>query len=296
MASVFLFVFFVFSQFVLLLLAEEEMGYTQRCPPFHCGHLGNIHFFPFANETNPECGVFTVDCWDPYSPIIQLEDRRKPYKVLNIFENNTIRVFDTQLWDHGSAKSCESFTNLTLPRTSFFSFEFATPNQTFFKCKNTLHISPPANFKNMSCNDHHIYYSNSSDSFPSSPSGCSIIQLPKNLNPLPVPYDPFDLFTAEFTLRVHVSEDCKGCYNRGGECKPGDKGELDCLGAEKGINIGITQQYLGIHIYLHEYAYKFLFPFTLYLFLTHVLLLFLFHAIIDSYKAIALADLDECQI
>jgi hypothetical protein len=75
-----------------------------------------------------------------------------------------------------------------------------------------------------------------------------------------------------------------------------DKGELDCLGAKKGINIGITQQYLGIHIYLHENAYKFLFPFTLYLFLTHVLLLFLFHAIIHSYKAIALADLDECQI
>jgi hypothetical protein len=80
----------------------------------------------------------------------------------------------------------------------------------------------------MSCNDHNIYYSNSSDSFPSSLSGCSIIQLPKNPSPLPFTYNPFDPSTVEFTLQVRVSEECERCYNKGGECKPGDDGKFHC--------------------------------------------------------------------
>jgi hypothetical protein len=53
----------------------------------------------------------------------------------------------------------------------------------------------------------------------------------------------FGLLTgSEFDLLVHVPE----------ECKPNDEGKLDCVGAKKGIKIGITQQYLGRHIYIHS--------------------------------------------
>jgi hypothetical protein len=289
MASLFLFVFFVLSHLLLLHSAQEEVEHTKNCPLLRCGDLRPLGF-PFANKTNPECGVFTIECRDDGSLTIQLEEGRRPYHVLGISQDNTIRIKDEWLGEqHPASVECESLNNLTITSSSFVSFEFS-PYQTFFKCNRTLNISPPTNFKNISCNEHDIYYNGSSDSFPTSLSGCSIIQLPKNPNQDRVAVDghPFGLLAVEFNLKPNVSDACYQCYRRGGRCKPGDKGELDCLGAEKGINIGITQQYLGIHIYLHENAYKFLFPFTLYLFLTHVLLLFLFHAIIPSYKAIAL--------
>jgi hypothetical protein len=51
---------------------------------------------------------------------------------------------------------------------------------------------------------------------------------------------PFGLLAVEFNLKPNVSDACYQCYQRGGHCKPDDKGELDCLGAKRGINIEIT--------------------------------------------------------
>ncbi|KAE8077275.1 hypothetical protein FH972_015850 [Carpinus fangiana] len=137
---------------------------------------------------------------------------------------------------HPASVECESLNNLTITSSSFVSFEFS-PNQTFFKCNRTLNISPPTNFKSIRCNGDDIYYySNSSDSFPTSLCGCSIIQLPKNPKQDRVAVDghPFGLLAVEFNLKPNVSDAFYQCYRRGGRCKPGDKGELDCLGAEKG--------------------------------------------------------------
>jgi hypothetical protein len=146
MASVLLFVFFLLSHFVLLLPAQGKMIYTERCPPFRCGHLGDIHF-PFTNETNPECGVLTVDCRDDQHPTIQLEDGgSRPHEVLNISQNNTmssIRIVDIEFSEQLKFVRCESLTNLTLTDFSFISFEIATPNQTFFKCNSAPDIPPP---------------------------------------------------------------------------------------------------------------------------------------------------------
>ncbi|XP_059440747.1 LEAF RUST 10 DISEASE-RESISTANCE LOCUS RECEPTOR-LIKE PROTEIN KINASE-like 1.1 [Corylus avellana] len=238
MASVFLFVFFVLSYLLLLNSAEEAVKYTQKCPPFHCGLLGNIHF-PFTSKSKPECGVFKVDCQDDHDKpsTIQLEDDGREYEVRSISLDNTIFINDTQLGEHFKSKKCESLTNLTSSSYSFISFEIAKLSQTFFKCKRTLNISPPTDFKNMSCNGYNIYYSNSSDSFPSSPSGCSIIQLPKKESPRngPLPDDDnlFGLLSGDFELRVRVSDECTRCHNRGGQCKARDNGKFDCDGADK---------------------------------------------------------------
>jgi hypothetical protein len=245
MASVFLFVFLVLLYLLLLNSAEEELQYTKKCPPFRCGSLGDIHF-PFANTTTPECGVFTVDCQFPNSTI-QLEDDGRSYEVKSISQDNTIFINDKELGEDFKSNRCESLTNLTFPNSSFISFEIATPNQTFFKCKDTLDILAPKIFTKKSCNNHNIYYSNSSDSFPSSFSGCSIIQLPKNLSllhgQLPDDDNLFGLLSGEFELGARVSDECYKCYSRGGQCKAGDNEKFYCDGAvlEKGIDLGVTQ-------------------------------------------------------
>jgi len=261
MASVLLFVFFLLSHFVLLLPAQGKMIYTERCPPFRCGHLGEIHF-PFANEKNPDCGVFTVDCRDDKHPTIQLaanqeEDGERRPRVLNISQNNamsSIRIVDIESGEKLKIDRCEFLTNLTLTNSSFISFEIATPNQTFFKCDGTPDIHPTTNFKEMSCNYSNFHSRISSDNLPTYLSECSIIHPPS-----PGDDDLFSYLAVEFDLGVRVSEDCYKCYRRGGQCKgkPDDKGKLSCYGREKGIDLRITKQYLGIHAYIHENAYKF---------------------------------------
>jgi hypothetical protein len=277
MAPVSFCLIYLLSHFVMLLSAQEEMRYTQRCAPFRCGNLKTIGF-PFANNTNPECGLLTVDCRDQ-NPTIQLENGGGPYEVLNISPDNTIiRIFDEQLSEYLKSNRCDHLTNLAFPNSSFISFEIATPKKTFFKCNRTPDISPPTNFKKMSFNDHNTYFSISSDNVPTSLSKCSIIQLPKNLilhhPPSPADDDLFRLLTPEFDLRVRVSEDCYKCYQREGQCKPDYNGKLYCDEAEKGIDLGITQQYLG---YTHTFMKMHLnfCLFTLYLFLILVLLLYI---------------------
>ncbi|XP_059454770.1 LEAF RUST 10 DISEASE-RESISTANCE LOCUS RECEPTOR-LIKE PROTEIN KINASE-like 1.1 [Corylus avellana] len=231
MASVFLFVFFVLLNFLLLHSAEGEKTYTQKCPPFPCGRLGSIGF-PFTKEENPECGVFTIECRDDAPPIFKLVEFGRQYEVLKIYpDNTTIRIRAEWLGELYPAApdwfECEFLHNLTFPSSSFISFEFS-PNQTFFKCNRTLNISRPTNFKKIRCIEHDVYYNGSSDSFPTSLSGCSIIQLPKNPKWSPGEDELFQLVNAEFDLKQYVSDECYGCYTRGGHCEPDDKGILSC--------------------------------------------------------------------
>jgi hypothetical protein len=246
MASVFLFVFFVLSHLLLLYSAETEVRYTKKCPLFFCLGVGS-YGFPFTNITNPECGVSTVDCGYRYS-MIQLQDGGRPYIVKHIYKNNTeystIVIRDTQFSTDLTSGRCESLTNFTFPSSSFIHFEIATPKQTLFKCKKDImvNLSRLQNFESSSCYDYDIYYSNSSDSFPTSFSGCSIIQLPKNVSYRPSPdgyesyMDLFSLFTAEFDLVVRVSDECYSCHKIGGQCKAGDNGKFQCAGADKGMS------------------------------------------------------------
>ncbi|XP_059447412.1 LEAF RUST 10 DISEASE-RESISTANCE LOCUS RECEPTOR-LIKE PROTEIN KINASE-like 1.1 isoform X4 [Corylus avellana] len=233
MDSFFLFVFSLLSLFVLPLSCYPQ---TQRCPPSHCSNLGPFRF-PFTTKENPECGVFTVDCGYPYATI-QLEDGGRPYEVLSISQADTIRIKDTQLGEHFKSNICEPLTNLTFPSSSFFSIQIASPEKTFFKCNRPFHIHTPKNFKKKTCNDYIIYYSRLNDSIPSSLSGCSIIQLPKNqsIGPWPDDYNLFGILSPEFELGLHISDECKRCYYRGGQCKASHNRKFYCDGAEKERN------------------------------------------------------------
>jgi hypothetical protein len=190
-----------------------------------------------------ECGYFRVDSWDDKHLAIQLEKGGRQYEFIRTSSYNTIQMFDKELWQHLNWSRYESFTNfnLSFPTTSFISFEIVTHIQTFFKCKSTAHT--PC-FKKISCNDCNVYYTNSCGAVPISLSGCSIIQLPMKPTPnhgwLPVDAQPFELLPSD--LLVRFSE----------ECKPNDEGKLNCVVAKKGIKIGITQQYLGTHVYIHS--------------------------------------------
>jgi hypothetical protein len=245
MASVSLFVFFVLSHLLLLHSAEEakKYGYPSNCPPFCCGKLGSIEF-PFSDNIHPDCGFCIVNC-DEISPTIQLGIDGRSYDVIKISQSNTtISVKDQVFQEHLNLRRCELLSNLTFPKSTSISFEITTPNQTLFKCKHTLNFTTPRNFKNKSCGDYNIYYSQSNNTSPSFPSECSIIQLTKKRSPLEV--DLFALLTVDFDLEVHVSDDCISCYHSNGQCLQ-NKGKFYCATATATAEKGMQYVYTLIY-------------------------------------------------
>ena len=113
-----------------------------------------------------------------------------------------------------NTQKCQFLTNLTFSNSPSISYEINSPKQTLFKCNRTPNITSPKNFKNISCGDYNIYYSQSNHSSLSSFSECSIIQLPRKEHP--DKDELFSLLSAEFDLKVHVSDVCSSCHDRGG--------------------------------------------------------------------------------
>jgi hypothetical protein len=229
MPSLSLFVFFVLSHLLLLHSAEEEKRKPLNCSPFQCGKFGIIGF-PFYNRKYSFCGgLLAVNC-DGTPPTIELEWAGRQFEVINISYTNTTpsttRIKDLSLSDHLNARKCEFLTNLTFPGSPSISYEITSPNQTLFKCNRTPPITSPENFKNFSCGDYNTYYSQSNHGSPTSFSECSIIQLPRKVHP--DKDELFSLLSAEFDLKVHVSDACSSCHGSGGSCDHDHEGKFDC--------------------------------------------------------------------
>ena len=235
MASVYLFIFFVLSHLLVHSAAEGKWN-QPNCPFFHCGKFGSIGF-PFAKSTNSYCGLLTVDC-NEATPMIQVGREGRLYDAINISQSNTsyatLRVKDQVLQEHLNLRRYCLLGTLTFPNSPFVSFEITTPNQTLFKCKRTLNLTLPRNFKNTSCNDYNIYYSHSNHTSPSFPPECSIVQLPKN-GTSANDDDLYALLTADFDLKVHVSRDCISCRYRGDQCQNSGGEEFNCANAREGF-------------------------------------------------------------
>ena len=181
------------------------------------------------------------------TPKIQLErNGTKLYDVEGISQADTIQIKDQQLKHVLVSNDCESLNNLTLPSSPFISFQRVPLNLTLlFKCNRALNIPPPTGFNRTNCSNYDIYYSPPHYNLALSPPKCPIIQLP--LNWKNKSNDLFKLLSAEILLEVRVTEDCRECFIKGGQCKTDNKGKYYCTKGTKGMGIGIMQIYLDVH-------------------------------------------------
>ena len=239
MASVFLFVFFFLSHLVLLYSAEEVEIYPTGCPTFVCGKVGKIGL------------LILHDCGDSHqmkTPKIKLErNGTLLYDVETISQSNTIQIKDPQLQSVLDSNRCESLKNWTLPSPSspFISFQRVPRNLTLFKCNRALNIPTPSGFNRTNCSNYDIYYSPPHYNLTLAPPKCPIIQLP--LNGQYKSNDLFRLLSAEISLEVRMTEDCRQCYIEGGQCKTDNKGKYYCTKGTKGMGTGIMQKCLDMH-------------------------------------------------
>lgn len=215
-------VFFLIPHLLLLSLAKEEKWSNPSCSFFPCGNLGLLHF-PFANRTNPECGLMIVDDCNKAVQKIQLGKDGPWYNITNIAQDDSITLQDPVFRSHVH-KNCESIKNLTLPSYPFLSFEIPF-NLTLIKCPRKLR-NKPANFS-LPCNDSVFYYNLPKDNLTSlPPPQCSLIQLPvhKTKNAT----DLIELLTGSFLLQVLILPDCWQCNWNGSRCEIDSKGNYYC--------------------------------------------------------------------
>ncbi|KAI9169483.1 hypothetical protein LWI28_013047 [Acer negundo] len=245
-------VFFLISHQLLLSLSEQDLN--PRCPSFRCGHLGNIGF-PFSNRTHPDCGLFVVDnCTELFDQKIQLLKKESSFYVKEISQDNTLWLHDHPLSKSFDINpSCESFINMTLPRSPFVSFSI-TYKLPLYKCPHT-NYSIPKNYS-LLCNfsTHSVIHFNlyniqnqSHNSLPSPPAQCSVIQQQVTKTEKNVVFN--NIFTGGFGffLRVNVTRECYECHWRGGQCQSDSKGNFNCSKAEPDTKITETGNAKGYY-------------------------------------------------
>ncbi|XP_062110036.1 LEAF RUST 10 DISEASE-RESISTANCE LOCUS RECEPTOR-LIKE PROTEIN KINASE-like 1.1 [Humulus lupulus] len=227
MAPIPLFVFFFLTSSLLPSSAEKK-EYHYKCPPFSCGGLGPIHF-PFNNKTNPECGVFTVDCSQEKSKI-QLKEGGHWYAIENISQADSIVVKETTLLSKSDfTNDCHIINNFSIPssKSSLFFFYNLTAKKTstLYNCSDSLGNAPSKDFHQTNCRDSDFYSNPRNISFPLEQQ-CPIVTLPF---PFPLPHHEHHQLSIDFIFQVQISPYCWACHLNGGKCHNENENRLQCL-------------------------------------------------------------------
>ncbi|XP_055802582.1 rust resistance kinase Lr10-like isoform X2 [Solanum dulcamara] len=243
--SVFL-IFYPLMNFHSVVAQNQTQNSSNSClNEFKCGNIGNVSF-PFSmNQSQPDCGLYTIDCDVTPNPTIHLGEN--VYSVLQKRLFDRFRVLDLRLHDLLAKNSCHSFDrSISFPSSPSISFGINERNLTLFRCNDSLDINRTMNddhfrdYLNYSkCSGFNIYYKyprrerEGSLDAPEGyiPGNCSPIQLPitwgslsnaRNSNSL------FDLITANFAIQWSLSDDCSKCFYGGGRCLTDNNNNFLC--------------------------------------------------------------------
>ncbi|XP_058091445.1 LEAF RUST 10 DISEASE-RESISTANCE LOCUS RECEPTOR-LIKE PROTEIN KINASE-like 1.1 [Magnolia sinica] len=199
------------------------------CPPVDCREQFDIRF-PFSNITNPECGLYSINCNNFIKPTIQFEDLGRSYVVKDIsYRESTIVIQDEGFYNHSQSDLCNSSYNFTLPSSTFLRFYLKTSNYIFVNCNR--HHQPLFNDSYMGvynytdCEDRILYYWPEDLQLHYQPSlqqrDCLVTHFPLHLHELDpnVPKDFFSVLSLGFHLQWVRTQECIECFERrGGYC------------------------------------------------------------------------------
>ncbi|XP_019160153.1 PREDICTED: LEAF RUST 10 DISEASE-RESISTANCE LOCUS RECEPTOR-LIKE PROTEIN KINASE-like 2.8 isoform X1 [Ipomoea nil] len=198
---------------------------------FLCGSMGYLEF-PFAQQTQPHCGLVAVNC-DTTPPKIQLEKGEDWYhlqKVIKFRDVVTIFVEDSKLRGLFERRNCKMLNYSIQFRSSpsitlrnFEPYEFST----FLKCNDHSQgdhdICSYERYKN--CTEgYSLYYKR--PLIPEDPA-C----IPDSCIPLPTPIfidQTNDILTTRLGVELQVTEACYHCYNGGGQCRADSNNDFQC--------------------------------------------------------------------
>ena len=236
MAAIPLFAFYFFANVVLLSSADENMFHPD-CPQFPCGEHGDYYRFPFTNMTNHSCGIYQVNCSDPF-PTIQFKQGGYRYKIESITQQDSVVIRDEELnKTHLIRSSCEAMEKFSFPtNTSVLSnVSIQHSSSSLFNCSHSLDTKPPSELVLFGCRDYAIYRTpplHTNTSFPFA-QRCSAIVLPIDDHPTPTNQI---VLTPHFTVVVNVLQDCEHCwYRKNGRCGINGENKFTC--SRKGMYV-----------------------------------------------------------
>ncbi|MCE0481916.1 hypothetical protein HAX54_040125 [Datura stramonium] len=104
--------------------AQNQTQNSRSCPnEFKCGSLGNVKF-PFSVSSQPDCGLYTIDCDATPDPRIHLGENDYSILEQRPFEDG-FRVLDRRLQDLLPKNSCHTFDrSILLPLASAYTTRF----------------------------------------------------------------------------------------------------------------------------------------------------------------------------
>ncbi|KAJ9549007.1 hypothetical protein OSB04_021550 [Centaurea solstitialis] len=255
MIVVFFFVFVLPSCVPLVCSATTYDNISMPiCPKsFFCPTIGPF-MYPFyeANATETQCVLIKVNCSLNYANL-QFRDEDSSYEIVSkLGPGPDIMVRNTTFQKLIESQSLEALeSNLTSP-ISLFSISSTQPTITLFKC--TKHApKAEAYFKrygynsNKSSRDHNFYYKHPHISSSSVPNDiaqpCQVIRLPMKWPPADGDEcddetNIFCLLTHEFSISFNLSPSCHGCHKKDINCHLDNKGQFECLTANKVMCVG----------------------------------------------------------
>ncbi|KAL5553147.1 hypothetical protein UlMin_040548 [Ulmus minor] len=230
MVLILLFFLFVLSHLVHLCFAQEKQ-YPQSCP-FQCGD--SYISFPFRNGSNPECGLYPVNCTGQIQKV-QLKEGGHWYGFKSISQlGDSLYIYDTELNEHSPWGNCESIKSFSFPIPSVLSNVSTHNPLTLVNCSRNLDFTHHRELNYTTCGDYRIYHP-LSDTIDFPPE-CSRIQLPPAATDQN--HNHTFKFLSEFTLEVFLSPDCLHCrWPRGGRCRLDSENKFLCFGARKASTV-----------------------------------------------------------
>ncbi|XP_069153002.1 rust resistance kinase Lr10 isoform X2 [Solanum lycopersicum] len=239
----------IFCMFASAVARNQIQNNSSCVDEFECGNIDNVRF-PFSLSSQPDCGLYTIDCDVIPNPTIRIGEN--VYSVLRQGYSGGFRVLDRTLDYLLARNNCETFDKgISFPNSPSISFRINERNITLFRCNNNLEI-------NMNMSDHYfreylsytkcsgfnIYYKypnrgreDSSDTSEEDiPDNCSPIRLPIRWNTSQLNDQNsglFDFLTANFVIQWSLSGDCSKCYYQGGRCLTDSSNRFHCSIAER---------------------------------------------------------------
>ncbi|KAG4984534.1 hypothetical protein JHK87_029283 [Glycine soja] len=154
----------------------------------------------------------------------------------------TFQIRDKHLYELLQNESCETFRyNYTIPPFFHFAALRIQDHTSLFRCKRSLHVSPPTGMLNYTkCPDYDLYYKHiitADDVSRSSLAACTEVQLP--IKDVPDAINPFTFVTADIIIRVDLTDECADCnYRHGGQCKLDSTETFCCVNVvKKGLSL-----------------------------------------------------------
>ncbi|XP_019160155.1 PREDICTED: LEAF RUST 10 DISEASE-RESISTANCE LOCUS RECEPTOR-LIKE PROTEIN KINASE-like 1.1 isoform X3 [Ipomoea nil] len=231
------FLLFTLMLFLYFAHGEDEFLASNCTNRFFCGSSMGYLEFPFAQHTQPHCGLVVVNC-SATPPTLQLETGGDWYPLQHVKPSPVWGDYVIFLGDLKLQRLLEdppnySNLNYTLqfpysPSITLHNLEAKELNPQFLKCTDSEADDDMGNYERYNCTQGFSFSLNYKHPLSPQNPKCEAANCTLYPTPILVKQTNTVLTTAQFGLEFQVSQTCNECYQGGGQCIEDSKNKFHC--------------------------------------------------------------------